>query len=426
MSARRVVIVDGCRIPFQLASTVYKNDMGVDLARMALKGLMTKTALDPSQIDDVIYGTVIQEPRTSNIAREAALNAGFPHSIPAQTVTMACISANLALTTGAEKILSGQADVVIAGGCETFSDVPIRFSKPLRKKFLGLQKAMKGGPIGGLTHMLKGLKPAHLAPEAPSIANFTTGEVMGHSADRLATRFGVSRADQDEYAYRSHMNAHAAHTSGLYEDEIIPTHGTSSENPVKGDSTLEKMATLKPAFIKPHGTITPATSSPLTDGASAVLIMSEEKALQLGYTPKAYLRNWCYSGVDPFEDLLLGPTYATSQVLKQAGLKMSDIGVVEFHEAFAGQVLANLEAMKSQSFADKQLGGHFIGEIPMEKINTQGGSISLGHPFGATGGRLVTTASNRMVRGEGQYALITACADGGLAHSCILERYPTK
>ena len=246
---------------------------------------------------------------------------------------------------------------------------------------------------------------------------------MGHSADRLASRFGVSRADQDAYAMRSHLNAFKAHEAGLYDEEIVPAHGVTFENNIKGDTSLEKMAKLRPAFVKPHGTITAATSSPLTDGASAVLIMSEEKALELGYTPKAFLNAWTYAAVDPFEDLLLGPTYATAALLKKTGLTMADIGVVEFHEAFAGQVLANLEAMKSKAFAEKELGGSHVGDITMEKINTQGGSLSLGHPFGATGGRLVTTASNRLARGEGKYALITACADAGLAHSCILERY---
>jgi acetyl-CoA acyltransferase len=381
-----------------------------------------KTALDPKKVDYILYGTVIQESRTSNIAREAAINSGFPVSIPAHTVTMACISSNVAITTAAEKILAGKADIVVCGGCETFSDVPIRFSRPIRQRMLGAAKAMKGGVLGGLK-LLKGLSLKDLAPETPSIANFTTGEVMGHSADRLATRFGVSRGDQDAFAVRSHQNAAKAHAAGLYEDEIIPTHGTTLENNVKGDTSVEKIAKLGPAFIKPHGTITAATASPLTDGASAVLVMSEEKALALGYTPKAYIRAWSYAAVDPFEDLLLGPTYATSQVLREAKLTMGDIGVVEFHEAFAGQVLANLEAMKSQKFADKELGGSMVGEIPMEKINTQGGSLSLGHPFGATGGRLVTTAANRLVRGEGKYALLTACADSGLAHSCILERY---
>lgn len=223
---------------------------------------------------------------------------------------------------------------------------------------------------------------------------------MGHSADRLASRFGVSRADQDEFAMRSHHNAAKAHADGLYDEEVIPAHGTTLENNVKGDTTLEKMAKLKPAFIKPHGTITAATSSPLTDGASAVLVMSEDKALELGLTPKAILHSWSYAAVDPFEDLLLGPTYATAQVLRKSGLTIKDIDVVEFHEAFAGQVLANMNAMKSKSFADECLDGYLTGEIDMAKVNTQGGSLSLGHPFGATGGRLVTTAANRMVSSQ--------------------------
>lgn len=186
------------------------------------------------------YGTVIQESRTSNIAREAAINSGVPNHVPSHTVTQACISSNQAITTAAEKIMAGQADIVLCGGCETFSDVPIRFSKPMRTKFLGLQKVMKGGPMAMASHMLKGLKLKDLAPEAPSIANYTTGEVMGHSADRLATRFGVSRADQDAFALRSHHNAAAAHASGAYDCEITAAHGTTLENNVKGDTSLEK------------------------------------------------------------------------------------------------------------------------------------------------------------------------------------------
>jgi len=423
MAARRVVLVDGCRIPFQLSSTVYKNELAVDLAQKAMRGLLTKTALDPAHIDYILYGTVIQESRTSNIAREAAVNSGVPMSVPSHTVTQACISANQALTTGAEKILAGKADIVLTGGCETFSDVPIRFSRPVRQRFLGAAKAMKKGPAGALG-LLKGLQMKDLAPEAPSIANYTTGEVMGHSADRLACRFGVSRNDQDEYALMSHTNAYKAHTEGMYDDEIVGANGETFENNIKGDTDMAKMGKLKPAFIKPHGTITAANASPLTDGASAVLIMSEEKALELGYTPKSILKSWSYAAVDPFEDLLLGPTYATQQVLRETGLNMKDIGVVEFHEAFAGQVLANLTAMASPTFATENFnGGDAIGEIPKEKINTRGGSLSLGHPFGATGGRLVTTASNRMRDDGHKYALVTACADGGLAHSAILEKW---
>jgi acetyl-CoA acyltransferase len=421
-ASKRVVVVDGARIPFTMAGTTYSKYLAVDLQRFALKGLMDKTALDPNLVDYILCGTVIQETRTSNIAREAALGAGFPTNVACHTITMACISSNQCITTGAEKILAGQADVVVCGGTETFSDVPIRFSKPIRKRFLGAAKAMKKGPMGALS-LLRGLKLKDLAPEAPAIANFTTGEVMGHSSDRLSARFDVSRTDQDEFAVRSHHRAAAAHAEGLYKDEIIPVDGMTEENGIKGDTSMEKMGKLKPAFIKPHGTHTAANSSYLTDGASACLIMSEDMAKKLGYKPKAYLHSWTYVASDPFEELLLGPTYATNKVLSQAGLTLNDMGVVEIHEAFAGQVLSNVAAMGSERFAQDHLpGGKMVGKIDWDRTNTLGGSLSLGHPFGATGARLVTTVANRLQREDQKYGLLTACADGGLATAAILEK----
>eukprot|EP00981_Chlorochromonas_danica_P000869 scaffold211_cov168-Ochromonas_danica.AAC.10 len=382
---RNVVIVDGVRIPFTMAGTVYKDLLAVDLARLALRGLLNKTALDPALIDYIYMGTVIQESRTSNIAREAALGAGIPIHVPAHTISQACISANQAITCGAEKIISGQADIVVAGGAETFSDTP-------------------------------------------AIANYTTGEVMGHSSDRLAQKFGVTRREQDEFTVLSHKRAAEAHGKGLYKDEIIPVDGNIIENGIKSDTSYEKVSKLPPAFIKPHGTHTAANSSYLTDGAAATLIMSEEKALSLGFKPKAYLRTWTYVGTDPFEELLLGPTFGTRKVLDDLKLSLSDIGVIEFHEAFAGQVLANLNAMSSEKFAEERLGGKHrtIGRFPIEKMNTLGGSLAVGHPFGATGSRLVNTAANRLQREGQRFALLAACADGGLAHAAILERYDNK
>jgi acetyl-CoA acyltransferase len=319
--------------------------------------------------------------------------------------------------------MCGQADIVLAGGCETFSDVPIRFSKPIRERLLKAGKAMKQGPMGALG-LLKGLKMKDFAPEAPAIANYTTGEVMGHSSDRLAAKFGVSRADQDAFTVRSHTNAAKAHADGLYDDEMIAVNGSTEENGIKGDSNMEKVGKLKPAFIKPHGTHTAANSSYLTDGASAILLMSEKKALELGYKPKAYVRGWEYVGVDPFEELLLGPTFATHKLLDRMKLTLKDIGVIEFHEAFAGQVLSNLTALASEKFAQERFAnGKAVGEFDMDIMNTMGGSLSLGHPFGATGARLATTAANRLQREEKQFALLTACADGGLATACVLERY---
>ena len=322
--------------------------------------------------------------------------------------------------------MAGMADIVVAGGVETFSDVPIRFSRPLRQRMLALPKASKKGPMGMLG-LLKGLTFKDLAPETPAIANYTTGEVMGHSSDRLAAKFGVSRADQDAFTVRSHHNAAKAHAAGLYKQEIVPVDGSVVENGIKPDTSVEKAGKLSPAFVKPHGTHTAANSSYLTDGASAVLIMSEEKALALGFKPKAYIRAWDYAGVDPFDELLLGPTFATDKVLKSLGLSLSDCGVVEFHEAFAGQVLANMTAMASDKFGVDRLGRKAaLGKFDMDKVNTRGGSLSLGHPFGATGCRLVTTAANRLQEEGHRYALLTACADGGLAHACVLERYENK
>mmetsp|Transcript_5316 Transcript_5316/g.8333 ORF Transcript_5316/g.8333 Transcript_5316/m.8333 type:complete len:439 (+) Transcript_5316:113-1429(+) len=426
-ASRTPVFVDGCRIPFVKASTNYKDLMAVDLQRMAFKGLLDRNpALDPEKIDYIVAGTVIQEVRTSNIAREAAMGAGIPVTVPSHTVSMACISANQAICNAAEKIMAGTAEVAVAGGVEFFSDVPIRYARPVRERLMGAAKAMKKGPAG-ILGLLKGLKMKDLAPEAPAIKNYTTGEVMGHSSDRLAARFGVSRADQDRFCLRSHQNAARAHAEGLYADEIVPVNGSTEENGIQADSTLEKLAGLRPAFVKPHGTHTAANSSFLSDGASAGLIMSEAKALDLGLKPKAYLRAHSFVGIDPFEQLLLGPTYAARNVLDEMGLKMSDIDVFEIHEAFAGQVLANLTAMNSPAFAAEFLNrGTALGEVPVEKMNTLGGSLSLGHPFGATGTRLVTTAANRLAREGGRFALLAACADGGLGHAAVLERYDSN
>ncbi|KAL9187958.1 hypothetical protein ACHAXT_006336 [Thalassiosira profunda] len=423
--AKTVVVVDGVRLPFAMTSTIYADQMAVDLQRLAFQGLITKTALDKGDVDYIMSGNVIQEVRTSNIAREAAINAGFPASIGAHTVAMACISSNMTIASAAEKIIAGKADTIIAGGVETFSDVPIRLTRPIRQKLITMPKAMKkGGPLGAVRHLLKGLKAKHVSLETPAIANYTTGEVMGVSSDRLSAKFGVSRLEQDEFTVRSHTMAGKAHKDGWYDGEIVPYKGSTEENGIKADSTVESVSKLKPAFVKPHGTHTAANSSFLTDGASASLIMSEKRALELGFKPMAYIRDWSFKACDPFEELLLGPTYCSQEVLSRNNMNLeSDIGVFEIHEAFAGQILSNLVAMNSQSFADEKFDGKKVGEVDVSKLNTKGGSLALGHPFGATGSRLVTTASRRLQDENQRFALIAACADGGTGHACILERY---
>lgn len=422
-----IVLVDGVRTPFLMAFTSYKNLMPHDLGKEALQGLLKKTGLNAADAGYVVMGTVIQEVKTANIAREAMLSCGFPASVPAHTVSQACISSNQAITAGMGLIYSGQCDSVIAGGIEFMSDVPIRLNRDLRKKLLTLNRAKA---MGQRLSILSSVRPKHLTPELPAIAEFSTGETMGHSGDRLAAAFNVSRQDQDEYALRSHTLALKAQEAGKLTDVLafkVPGGDfVSKDNGIKA-SSIEKMSKLKPAFIKPHGTVTAANASFLTDGASACLIMTEEKALAMGYKPKAYLRSFMYASQDPKDQLLLGPTYSTAALLDKTGLTIKDIDCFEIHEAFAGQVLANLTAMNSDFFATKEMGRKSkIGEIPMEKINTWGGSLSLGHPFGATGVRLVTTAANRLIDEDKERALVTACAAGGLGHAMIVERYPSK
>uniref|UniRef100_A0A8C0FQ52 Trifunctional enzyme subunit beta, mitochondrial n=1 Tax=Bubo bubo TaxID=30461 RepID=A0A8C0FQ52_BUBBB len=420
---KNIVVVEGVRIPFLQSGTSYADLMPHDLARAALQGLLNRTSVPREVVDYIVYGTVIQEVKTSNVAREAALGAGFSDKTPAHTVTMACISSNQAMTTGVGMIAAGQCDVVVAGGVELMSDVPIRHSRKMRKTMLTLNRAKT---LGQKLSLLSKIRPDYFAPELPAVAEFSTSETMGHSADRLAAAFAVSRLEQDEYALRSHTLAKKAQDGGLLLDVVpfkVPGKDTVTKDNGIRPSSMEQMGKLKPAFVKPYGTVTAANSSFLTDGASAVLLMSEEKALAMGYKPKAYLRDFVYVSQDPKDQLLLGPTYATPKVLEKAGLTMADIDVFEFHEAFAGQILANLKAMDSDWFAQNYMGRKSkVGAPPLEKFNTWGGSLSLGHPFAATGCRLVMTTAHSLKKEGGQYGLVAACAAGGqVRHSLLLS-----
>lgn len=424
------VLVDGARIPFLKSSTAYNKLMAYDLGRMAIQGLLARNAISPESIDRVIMGNVIQEVRTSNVARESALGAGIPNTVPAFTTSMACISSNQAITSGIDLIRSGQATIILASGTETMSDIPVRFKKKFRQKVLSARKYKS--PLEFLK-FFKGLGLKDFLPELPAIAEFSTGETMGQSADRMAARFGASRNDQDEFAMRSHHLAAKATKEGLLDEEILPAKipptfdVVSHDNGFREDTSLEKLAKLRPAFIKPHGTITAGNASFLTDGASACFVMEEQAALSLGLKPKAYLREYNYVSQDPGDELLLGPAYATQKALDAMGLSLDDIDVFELHEAFAGQVLSVLNALDSDDFAKKSLGrDKKVGLIPMDKLNILGGSLSLGHPFGATGVRLVTTAANRLLREDGKFALVSACAAGGQGHAIILEKYEAK
>ncbi len=424
---KKVVVIDGTRTPFLRSGTAYMDLMTYQLGGFAIRGLLLKTGLDPKLVDTVIMGTVISNVKTSNVAREAALSAGIPNSVPCSTVTQACISANQAICSGVEKIQCGQADIVIAGGTESISDAPILFRKKMRTKLMNAQK-LKG--MGDTLKFITSLEFADFKPEAPAVAEYLTGRTMGQDCDILAARYGATRKEQDELSVRSHKLAAAAAEKGILAKEITPVElapnfkAIKADNGVRGDSTYEKMASLKPAFTKPHGTLTAANSTFLTDGASAVLIMSEDKAKELGFTPKAYIHSYTFAATDPGEELLLGPTYAISKLLDKTGLTLDQMDVIEFHEAFAGQVVANIKCMASAEFAKTKLGKDKpVGQMNMDKVNLWGGSLAIGHPFGATGGRLVTTAANRLIAENGKYALLAACAAGAHGHAMILERY---
>lgn len=423
---KKVVLIDGCRTPFLRSGTGYMDLMSYQLGQFAIRGLLVKTGLDPHLVDKVIMGAVISNIKTPNVAREAALTAGIPDTTPCRTVSQACISANRAIVDGCLEIMTGQADVVIAGGVDNTSDTPIQFRREMRKKLFKAQK-LKG--VGDSLKFLFSLSPKDFAPERPKVAEYSTNRVMGEDCDIMAARFGISREEQDEFAVRSHHLAAKAQEAGYLAEEIVEVsvppkfNSISHDNGIRENTSMEKVQKLRPAFDKKFGTLTAANSSFLTDGAAVCLIMSEEKARELGFEPKAEVVDFVFTGQSLENELLLGPTYAVSKVLKRTGLSLADMDVIEFHEAFAGQILSNLKALASDEFAREHLGrDSAVGEIDLNKFNLWGGSLSIGHPFGATGARIMTTTANRLIQEKGTYGLLAACAAGAHGHAMILKR----
>lgn len=426
LQGRKVVVVGGARTPFLRSQTGFADLMAYQLGAMAVSGLLNRYNLDPALIDRLIMGTVIAEPRTSNLAREVAFAAGLPNSVPAYTVTAACTSANVAISNAIEAIAMGSADIVVAGGAETLSDVPIRFSKPLRKRLIASQKAR--GPQD-YVKLLQGLKPTDIIPDTPAITEFTTGLTMGENAERMAKQLGVTREDQDAYALDSHLWAAKATAEGKLARQIVPAMAPpdfvpiTADNGIRGDTTMEKLGKLPPAFDRKFGTVTAGNASFLTDGAAVVLLMSEEKARELGFTPLASVKAIAFVSMDPKEELLMGPAFAIPAALDNAGLTLDQIDVFELHEAFAAQMVGNMKVLADERWCRERLGREgAVGTIPREKLNAWGGSLSIGHPFGATGARLVMTACQRLQDENSRYALIAACAAGALGQAMIFER----
>jgi len=415
LNGRRVAIVAGCRTPFCKAGTALKTSRAVDLGRYAARELLERTNLDPNEVDEVIFGQVVPSALVPNIAREVSLLPQFPKEIPAFSLNRACASSNQAVTAAHDQIVLGHADVILAGGAESLSDVPILASRRLADILVAASKART---LGARIASFAQIRPRDLIPVAPAIAEPSTGESMGQSAEKMAKENHIAREAQDRWALRSHQLAAKGTTDGRLTAEIAPWLPAraggdviTQDNGIRVDTSLEQMATLRPVFDRRYGSVTAANSSPLTDGASAVLVMSDDAARALGYEPLAYIRSYAVAAVDPGWQLLQAPVWAVPKALERAKLAWKDLGLIEIHEAFASQVLSNL-----QGFAQKGW------EIDESIINVMGGSIAIGHPFGATGGRLVTTLANEMRRRDVQFGLISVCAQGGMASAIVLER----
>jgi acetyl-CoA acyltransferase len=424
--SRRVVVIDGRRTPFCRSGTAFADLGSYDLGRMAVSGLLHTTPIDPHAVDLLVMGTVIADPATSNLGREVVLGTQLPDSCPAHTCSVACVSSLQAFLDCARAIQCGDAEVAIAAGAETLSDAPIRYRRSVRKRLIASQKAR--GP-GDYLKLLKGLGPTDLLPEPVALTEFSTGEVMGENCERLAKRYGITREEQDEYAMTSHHRAAAAAADGRLKRQIVPAYppprfnGVNTDNGVRGDTTMEKLAKLRPAFDRRFGTITAGNASYLTDGGAAVLLASEEAARRLGLKPIAVLKGSAVAALDPLEELLLGPAMTVPMALDAAGLELDEIDVVELHEAFAAQVLAVLKVLDDETFCRERLGRERpVGQIDRERLNTWGGSASLGHPFGATGARLITTCCHRLEAEQARYGLVAACAAGAIGIGLVFER----
>ncbi len=424
MSSRRVAVVGGCRTPFCKAGTDLKDISAVDLARRAVVELVHRAELDGAVVDEMIFGQVVASPVAPNLAREVSLLPQFPSDIPAASVNRACASANTAIAMAADQIAAGRADVVIAGGAESLSDIPILHSRPFADMLVGLSKA-RG--LGQRLALLGGFRPRHLVPVTPAIAEPSTGESMGQSAEKMAKMNGITRMAQDVWALESHRRAAAGTADGRLTAEIapiLPERGSpvTGDNGIREDTSLEALAKLRPVFDRKYGTVTAGNSSPLTDGASAVLLMSEDRARSLGYEPLAYIRSCAVAAVDPGWQLLMGPAIAVPRALERAGIRLAQVGLIEMHEAFASQVLSNIQAFESRQWAEEHLGRSApIGEVNRDILNVMGGSIAIGHPFGATGGRVTLTLANEMRRRGTEFGLISVCAQGGMGFAMVLE-----
>ena len=422
----RVAIVAGLRTPFTKAGTALRSMRTVDLATTVVKELVQRSEIDPKLISLCVYGQVVPTLDWLNIAREVVLRSGLPKDIEAFSVSRACATSIQSLTSAAEAILSGQHEVAVVGGADSMSDVPLGVSKPLT---LALMEAQRAKTVVDRFKPFTKLSGKDIVPPTPGFAKEpTTNETMGEAAEKMAKQNGIGREEQDAIALRSHQNAARAWSDGTYAAEVMHVlpppfdAPVDKDNLVRADTSMEALSKLPPVFDRKHGTITAGNASPLTDGASALLVMRESRARSLGLTPLGYLRSWAYAAVDPGWQLLMAPVFAAPKALERARMTLPQMDLVDMHEAFAAQVASNLQALASRKFAGERMGrAEPVGEVDPAKLNVNGGSIAIGHPFAATGARMVLSSLRELRRRKQQHALLTVCAAGGLGAAVVLE-----
>jgi len=423
----RIAIVDGVRTPFVKAWAFFEDIPAQRLGAICVRELLEMTRLDPNLVDEVIFGAVAQPPEASNVARVISLYAGIPEEKRAYTVSRNCASGFESVTSGLEKIICGVDEIVIAGGTESMSNIPLIFGKEITRILTKLNKTKNLIQRLGL---LASIRPSHFKPVIGLVLGLTDpvcGLNMGQTAEVLAKEFGITRREQDEFSLTSHKRAIASRMK--LREEIVPVMVppaydvvVTDDNGPREGQTMEALCALKPYFDRYTGTVTVGNSCQVSDGACALLLMKEEKARQMGYEPLGYIRAYSYSGLAP-DKMGLGPAYSIPAVLSRAGLKLRDMDLTEINEAFAVQVLACVKALASKKFAEKNFScPEPVGQIDMDRLNVNGGAVALGHPVGTSGSRLILTLAKEMKRRSAKFGLASLCVGGGQGGAIILER----
>lgn len=422
-SQQRVAVVAGLRTPFLRIASGYSTVPARILSAHLVAELVERSNIEKSLIEKLVFGQVVMAPDAPNIAREVVMGADLPVEVDAYSVSRACASSYQSAADVAMNIQAGVIDIGIAGGCDVMSQPPISLNKKMTEAMVRSSYS-KGSKLAAF----KGIRFKDIIPSQPSIKEPSSEYTMGEAAEKMAKENGIKREDQDALAHRSHVNATTAWEEDWFKEQVMHVvlgpkyEAISADNLVRSGSDLAKYAKLKPVFDRENGSVTAANSSPLTDGASAVMLMSESKVKELGLSPLGYIKSHAFAAIDPDWQMLMGPSFATPKALDSAGMKLKDLDLIDMHEAFAAQVLSNTQAFASKAFAKERLNrSAAIGEIDFDKFNISGSSISLGHPFAATGTRQITQMLYDLKRTGGQFGLVTACAAGGLGAAMILE-----